>query len=177
MKDFYWLNKDSRKFLSKGYLQEGQTAEERIRQIADYAQSINGIEGFADKFYAYMAKGYYSLSSPVWSNFGAGRALPISCVTGDTWILTDNGGKQAKDIKLGDRVLTHKNRYKKVTDVIITEDKDDLYSFSVLGSSTKITITGNHKVLTNLGWVAVENLDKNVHIVATNATINDTTHL
>lgn len=26
-----------------------------------------------------MAKGWYSLSSPIWSNFGAGRNLPISC--------------------------------------------------------------------------------------------------
>lgn len=26
-----------------------------------------------------MSKGYYSLSSPVWSNFGTTRGLPISC--------------------------------------------------------------------------------------------------
>ena len=28
-KDIYWLNKDSRKFLERGYLLEGETAEQR----------------------------------------------------------------------------------------------------------------------------------------------------
>ncbi len=74
-----WLNDYSRQFLSKGYLTDGQTAEERIRFIADKAEEILGIDGFADKFYGYMEKGYYSLSTPVWSNFGLRRGLPISC--------------------------------------------------------------------------------------------------
>ena len=76
---FEWLNEDSRTFLSRGYLQEGQSAEQRIREIADSAEKILGISGFADKFYEYMSRGYYSLSSPVWSNFGNNRGLPISC--------------------------------------------------------------------------------------------------
>lgn len=74
-----WLNDDSRLFLSRGYLQEGVTAEERIREIAETAENYLKIDGFADKFYDYMSKGYYSLSSPVWSNFGTTRGLPISC--------------------------------------------------------------------------------------------------
>lgn len=74
-----WLNENSRKFLAKGYLKEGQSAEERIRFIADKAQEILGMDGFADKFYGYMSKGYYSLSTPVWSNFGLQKGLPISC--------------------------------------------------------------------------------------------------
>ena len=76
---YYWLNKDSRKFLERGYLEEGKTPEERIREIADTAQSILGIPGFADKFEDYMSKGWYSLSSPIWANFGLKRGLPISC--------------------------------------------------------------------------------------------------
>jgi ribonucleoside-diphosphate reductase alpha chain len=75
----YWLNENSRKFLSGGYLSDGETAESRIRDIADRAESILGIEGYSDKFYDYMSKGYYSLSSPVWSNFGKDKGLPISC--------------------------------------------------------------------------------------------------
>lgn len=75
----YWLNKDSRTYLSRGYLKEGQTAEERIREIADAAEGYLGIKGFADEFEEYMLNGWISLSSPVWSNFGAGRGLPIAC--------------------------------------------------------------------------------------------------
>ena len=78
-KDFDWLNENSRLFLSRGYLPEGQSPEERLRVISDRAEEILSIKGFSDKFYGYLGKGYYSLSSPVWSNFATDRGLPISC--------------------------------------------------------------------------------------------------
>ena len=78
-KDIYWLNKDSRKFLERGYLIEGETAEQRIRGIAESAEKYLNIKGFADKFEDYMHRGFYSLASPIWSNFGRKRGLPISC--------------------------------------------------------------------------------------------------
>ncbi len=74
-----WLNDNSRKFLQSGYLVGSMTPEERIRQIANRAEEINGTKGFADKFYGYMERGFFSLASPVWSNFGMKRGLPISC--------------------------------------------------------------------------------------------------
>jgi ribonucleoside-diphosphate reductase alpha chain len=76
---FHWLNEDSRKFLSRGYINGNMTAEERVREIAKTAENILDKEGFADKFYDYMSRGFYSLSSPVWSNFGTKKGLPISC--------------------------------------------------------------------------------------------------
>ena len=78
-KDIYWLNKDSRKFLSRGYLLEGETAEQRIRDIAEKAEHYLNLPGFADKFEDYMHRGFFSLASPIWSNFGRVRGLPISC--------------------------------------------------------------------------------------------------
>jgi len=77
--DIKWLTENSRKFLESGYLTGDTTPEERILEIAQHAEKILGIEGFANKFYGYMAEGYYSLASPVWSNFGKKRGLPISC--------------------------------------------------------------------------------------------------
>ena len=77
--EYYWLNKDSRKFLERGYLIEGEQPEQRILDIANSAEKYLGIDGFAKKFEGYMAKGFYSLSSPIWSNFGRKRGLPISC--------------------------------------------------------------------------------------------------
>lgn len=74
-----WLTENSRTFLARGYLSEGETAEQRIRTIADRAEKILGITGYADKFYKYMSKGFFSLASPVWANFGKKRGLPISC--------------------------------------------------------------------------------------------------
>ena len=78
-KTFEWLNENSRKFLAAGYLGEGITAEERIFNIAERAEKILQMPGYADKFYHYMSQGFYSLASPVWSNFGKERGLPISC--------------------------------------------------------------------------------------------------
>tara|TARA_B100000575_G_scaffold289974_1_gene292767 strand:+ start:1319 stop:3022 length:1704 start_codon:yes stop_codon:yes gene_type:complete len=76
---FAWLNENSRKFLAAGYLGEGITAEKRIANIAQRAEEILQMPGYAEKFYHYMSEGYYSLASPVWSNFGKERGLPISC--------------------------------------------------------------------------------------------------
>lgn len=77
--NWWWANEDSRTFLSRGYIDGNMTVEERVREIAKEAENILDIEGFADKFYHYMSRGYYSLSSPVWSNFGTKKGLPISC--------------------------------------------------------------------------------------------------
>ncbi len=76
---WYWLNDNSRLFLERGYLLEGQTPEERIKIIADTAEAYLKRPGFAKKFTEYMSKGWISLASPVWSNYGVKRGLPISC--------------------------------------------------------------------------------------------------
>ncbi|MCA9353801.1 ribonucleoside-diphosphate reductase subunit alpha [Candidatus Nomurabacteria bacterium] len=75
----YWLNENSRKFLSKGYVSKGMEAEDRIRAIAETAEKYLGKPGFADKFYDYMSRGFYSLATPIWANYGLSRGLPISC--------------------------------------------------------------------------------------------------
>ena len=76
--DFKWLTEHSRSFLAAGYVPEGVMPETRIREIADRAEEILGVKGFGDKFFGYMQKGYFSLSSPVWSNFGKKRGLPLA---------------------------------------------------------------------------------------------------
>lgn len=74
---YYWLNDESRLFLSRGYISE--TPEQRIKDIANKAEEYLKIDGFAVKFEDYMARGFYSLSTPVWINFGKEKGLPISC--------------------------------------------------------------------------------------------------
>lgn len=76
-KKYYWLNDDSRKFLSRGYVTG--SPEQRIKDIAQSAEKILGVKDYAEKFEEYMSKGFYSLSTPVWCNFGKEKALPISC--------------------------------------------------------------------------------------------------
>lgn len=79
MKEMKWANDNSRKFLDRGYLTDGKSVEQRVREIADTAEKLLDKKGFADKLYDYTAEGYISFSSPIWSNFGLDRGLPISC--------------------------------------------------------------------------------------------------
>jgi len=79
MNDYYWLNDEAKLFLERGYLIEGESAKQRILDIAKHAENILGVKDFAVKFERYMAQGFYSLSSPIWANFGRERGLPISC--------------------------------------------------------------------------------------------------
>ena len=51
-KKYYWLNEDSRTFLSRGYITE--SPEQRIKDIAIIAEKYLKIEGFAQKFEDYM---------------------------------------------------------------------------------------------------------------------------
>jgi ribonucleoside-diphosphate reductase alpha chain len=74
---YYWLNDDSRKFLSRGYISE--SPEQRIKDMAIAAEKYLGIKGFAEKFENYSMRGFYSFSTPVWINFAKNKGLPISC--------------------------------------------------------------------------------------------------
>ena len=76
---FDWINEESVTFLRRGYLSEGEEPLDRIKTIAQHAEKLLEIEGFADKFIEYMGRGWYSLASPVWANFGKKRGLPVSC--------------------------------------------------------------------------------------------------
>lgn len=80
----YWITNDTRTFMSRGYLQEGVSVEQRIRQIAEIAQDYLTIAGYANKFEDYMNRGFFGLSTPVWCNYGLPKALPISCF--GSWI-------------------------------------------------------------------------------------------
>ena len=64
------------------------------------------------------------------------------CFTKDTLVLTKNGYKPISEIKTGDYVLTHKNKYEKVVDTFLRES-NDIYEINTM-SSSKMRATGNH---------------------------------
>ncbi len=74
-----WLNKDSLQFLKNDYLLPHQSVENRIQIIGDAAERILDIKGLSLKIQSYISKGWISPSTPIWSNFGTDRGLPISC--------------------------------------------------------------------------------------------------
>ncbi len=76
--DYRWYNDLSQQFLERDYLAPGQTVDERVDIICNTAERILKKPGFANKFKEYFKKGWYSLSTPIWTNFGTDRGLGIS---------------------------------------------------------------------------------------------------
>jgi ribonucleoside-diphosphate reductase alpha chain len=76
---YRWLTEMSQQFLERDYLVKGQTVDQRVDMICNTAENILKKPGFAAAFKENIQKGWYSLSTPVWTNFGNDRGLPISC--------------------------------------------------------------------------------------------------
>lgn len=79
MENYRWLNEASKVFLERDYLLPGQTLDQRVDIICDTAERILNKPGYGAKLKANIQKGWYSLSTPIWANFGTKRGLPISC--------------------------------------------------------------------------------------------------
>ena len=79
MGEYRWLTDLSQQFLERDYLVKGQTVDERVDIICETAEKILNKPGYAARFKENFKKGWYSLSTPIWTNFGTDRGLPISC--------------------------------------------------------------------------------------------------
>jgi ribonucleoside-diphosphate reductase alpha chain len=76
---YRWLTEMSQVFLERDYLVDGQTVDQRVDEICNTAEKLLNKPGFAAKFKENFQKGWYSLSTPIWTNFGNERGMPISC--------------------------------------------------------------------------------------------------
>jgi ribonucleoside-diphosphate reductase alpha chain len=76
---YRWLTPESETFLQRDYLLAGQTLDERVDIICAEAERRLGIKDFGKRFKENIQKGWYSLSTPVWTNYATNRGLPISC--------------------------------------------------------------------------------------------------
>ena len=70
--------------ISKGYLLPGETPKKAYRRVAKaIAERVNRPD-LESKFFKYIWNGWIGLASPVLSNTGTDRGLPISCFGIDT---------------------------------------------------------------------------------------------
>lgn len=67
-----------------------------------------------------------------------------NCFHPDTLVLTTDGYKPIKDIDIGDKVLTHKKRWRKVVNKLVSQYSGDLVGLTSRWG-TKILCTPNHK--------------------------------
>ena len=67
------------KTISKGYLLAGETPKDAYWRVATKVAQRLGKPDMASKFFDYIWRGWLCLASPVLSNTGTDRGLPISC--------------------------------------------------------------------------------------------------
>ena len=67
------------KTVSRGYLLEGETPKDAYWRVATTVAKRLKKPELASKFFDYMWKGWLNLATPVFSNTGTERGLPISC--------------------------------------------------------------------------------------------------
>jgi len=70
--------------ISKGYLMPGETPRKAYRRVANAVADRLNRPDLANKFFKYIWNGWIGLASPVLSNTGTNRGLPISCFGVDT---------------------------------------------------------------------------------------------
>lgn len=79
-----WMSDISLATISKGYLLPGETPKKAYKRVADTVAMRLGKPELSSKFQRYMWRGWLNLASPVLSNTGTDRGLPISCFGIDT---------------------------------------------------------------------------------------------
>ena len=67
------------KTISKGYLLDGEKPKDAYWRVATTVARRLGKPSMATKFFDYIWKGWLNLATPVLSNTGTDRGLPISC--------------------------------------------------------------------------------------------------
>ena len=79
-----WMNQVSIATISKGYLGQGENVKKAFRRVASTIARRLDRPDMENKFFRYMWKGWLNLASPVLSNTGTDKGLPISCFGIDT---------------------------------------------------------------------------------------------
>ena len=67
------------KTISKGYLLAGETPKDAYWRVSTSVARRLGKPQMASKFFDYIWRGWLNLATPVLSNTGTDRGLPISC--------------------------------------------------------------------------------------------------
>ena len=79
-----WMDEISLATISKGYLLPGEDVKKAYRRVAKAASSRLKKPELENKFFKIIWNGWLGLASPVLSNMGTDRGLPISCFGIDT---------------------------------------------------------------------------------------------
>lgn len=99
-----------------------------------------------------------------------------SCFPGATKILMEDFClKNISDIKIGDKVFTHKGHTKRVIELFKRKWQGTMYRVSSMGHYEPIIASPEHPFLTKRGWIEAKNLTKKDYVFfPINLTVRDT---
>lgn len=189
MEDFKleFLKEDQRLFLERGYLDEGETPEERFYTIAETVkkysvknaktkEALEYVEDIDKRFLEYFSKGWVSLSTPVLKNFGKKSNLPISCNFSiledslddiykglhETGMLAKNGAGTAvnfSNIRPAGSTISTGGKSNTVLDWV------ELYA-DMMSKTAQNCYKDDVEVLTDEGWKLFKDLNKSEKIAS-----------
>lgn len=124
--------------------------DEQLKTIAEYQELDKLQREFVTKLRT-MAVGdtLYPTINAMKGEEGGAITGRFSCVTGETLVVTDKGYKRIDAISTGDKVLTHKGRYKKVT-CVFRQGIQPTVTLALTNGHV-LTCTKSHKLLQSNG--------------------------
>jgi formate hydrogenlyase subunit 6/NADH:ubiquinone oxidoreductase subunit I len=110
-----------------------------------------------------VEKGKPQNKKEIWPAVDYGRCVPPS-----TPIITIDGVKPMSEIRVGDKVLTHTGRFRKVTRLFSRLYTGKLYTFKTLGNYEPLTTTEDHPILTygenGISWVFANQIEHRTYL-------------
>ncbi len=103
---------------------------------------------FAKEIYDALSQFEMMVATPTLSNGRTPHHQLSSCFLKGTKIRTIDGLKDIDLLNTDDYVLTHKNRFRKVEELMTRNYSSDLYSLKIHGISDLLTATEEHPILT-----------------------------
>ncbi len=163
------LSANSLRVLAKRYLRrdlEGNIIESPAQMFRRVAYHIaladkewgGDVEATTEKFYEMLTNFRFMPNSPTFTGAGTPLGQLAACFTENMRVVTDRGLVRIADLRVGDRVLTHRGRFRPVTQTMQRYYEGDLYRIKVKLIGVTLEVTPEHPILTPEGWVEARDL-------------------
>lgn len=138
--------------------------EELCRRVAGYIASVEEDEKLWEiEFFEALHNRMFLPNTPTLMNAGKANMGSLhACISGDTLVVTESGLKRMDNIHIGDNVLTHKGRFRRVNNIYNNGLKETIGIFrgdNKKRKSANIFLTEDHKILDeNSNWVQAKDV-------------------
>ena len=121
-----------------------------------------------DSFFNLMTQKLFMPNTPAIANFGNPLGMGSACFHPNQPIMTEKGPKEIKDIKVGDLVLTHKGRFRKVEKLYV-RNTDSLYKVNCSKlPKPSMLVTEEHPILSykynKIQWLPLNSLEEGDYV-------------